>query len=243
MLIYQSVFRCTREVNDFFNLRITYIQTLSDTTQNRRRALKEDYYFDCQCQKCQNVQDDQAKSSFICSQCCQGCVPVATKNCLECQFTNDDGMVQKHAKIVKKINLALSDKMANDQALMELAQEASNVLHPIDNAYGKLLGVLFERCQAKNNQEKCLEFGKLIQMNLKHCNGRFDSNTINNEMTLAILSTNLNLLEEARLYLQNVKHTLEIAFGAEHSKVRVDCKKINDLIEKKRQLLMDNPQK
>ena len=69
-------------------------------------------------------------------------------------------MVQKHAKIVKKINLALTDKKANDQALMELAQEAANVLHPIDNVYGKLLGVVFERCQARNYQEKCLEFSK-----------------------------------------------------------------------------------
>ena len=69
------VIRAIEKINSFKDLRITYIPKLHESTSRRREILMKDYYFFCQCLKCQNMDLDAKKNSLLCPTC-NGCIPI-----------------------------------------------------------------------------------------------------------------------------------------------------------------------
>ena len=53
-------------MDDFSDLRISYIPKLFERTEERRQRLMKNYYFLCECPKCLDVIGDQTKSSIKC---------------------------------------------------------------------------------------------------------------------------------------------------------------------------------
>ena len=58
--------RTIDQVDDFSDLRISYIPKLFERTEERRQRLMKNYYFLCECPKCLDVIGDQTKSSIKC---------------------------------------------------------------------------------------------------------------------------------------------------------------------------------
>ena len=61
----QMILRTIEKANDFSSLRISYTRLIG-TIEERRKDLMEQYYFLCNCSKCQDIESDQLKSSLIC---------------------------------------------------------------------------------------------------------------------------------------------------------------------------------
>ena len=71
----EIIIRAIENVNSFEDLRITYIPKLYESTSRRREILTRDYYFFCQCLKCQNMDLDAKKNSLLCPKC-KDCIPI-----------------------------------------------------------------------------------------------------------------------------------------------------------------------
>ena len=80
----EMIVRAIEDVDDFNDLSISYIPNLSVSTKKRRQDLLNEYYFHCECSKCQDVDSDIKKSSIICPDCSH-CAPTSTGKCSDCQ--------------------------------------------------------------------------------------------------------------------------------------------------------------
>ena len=69
------ILRTLDHVSDFSSLRIAYTRLIG-TIEDRRKDLMEQYYFFCDCIKCNDIESDRLKTSLICLHSeCRGCVP------------------------------------------------------------------------------------------------------------------------------------------------------------------------
>ena len=71
--------RAIDDIEDFSDVRVSYISILSEKTEVRRTQLSSHYFFLCECKNCSNGSQDILKSSLNCLNC-GGCVPTATGN-------------------------------------------------------------------------------------------------------------------------------------------------------------------
>ena len=62
----ELVVRTIENVDDFSQLRISYLPNLFEKTESRRQKLMQDYFFLCQCSRCQDQSSDLMKSSLNC---------------------------------------------------------------------------------------------------------------------------------------------------------------------------------
>ena len=77
----QMILRTLDNVTDFSSLRIAYTRLIG-TIEDRRKDLIEQYYFFCDCIKCNDIESDRLKTSLICSHLeCRGCVPGKSTQC------------------------------------------------------------------------------------------------------------------------------------------------------------------
>ena len=77
----ELVVRTIENVDDFSQLRISYLPNLFEKTESRREKLMQDYFFLCQCSRCQDQSSDLMKSSLNCSKCKQGIGVISTMDC------------------------------------------------------------------------------------------------------------------------------------------------------------------
>ena len=69
------------------------------TTKMRQKTLKmhlELESYNCNCTLCENTTLDQMKSSIKCPSCKEGCVPTATKICVDCNQEIDQSLLKKY---------------------------------------------------------------------------------------------------------------------------------------------------
>ena len=65
---YQIV-RTLEDVNSFDDIRFAYFMNGPDTTETRRKEIKRCYFYECDCERCQDVEADKLKSSISCTNC------------------------------------------------------------------------------------------------------------------------------------------------------------------------------
>ena len=99
----EIILRTVNLVEDFNDLRITYIPNLSDRTKHRRKELMDKYFFLCDCMRCQDPISDSLKSSILCPSCNIGCVPALENGtCIDCNAQITPNLIEKHKKITGK---------------------------------------------------------------------------------------------------------------------------------------------
>ena len=80
----EMIIRTIENVNDFSDIRHSYLKNLSASTKKRQEKLLQDHYFLCECTRCLDTKSDELKNSLKCGSAnCSGCVPVTTGNCIE----------------------------------------------------------------------------------------------------------------------------------------------------------------
>ena len=84
--------RCIEPVDNFKDVRIAYTNIIHDT-ETRRKDLKEQYYFHCQCFQCRDDSCTSFKKGSLRCPKCEGAIPVDGKQtsctCL-CDYSIDD---------------------------------------------------------------------------------------------------------------------------------------------------------
>ena len=65
---YQIV-RTLEDVNSLDDIRFALFMNGPDTTETRRKEIKRCYFYDCNCERCQDVEADKLKSSICCTNC------------------------------------------------------------------------------------------------------------------------------------------------------------------------------
>ena len=95
--------RAMDKIDKFEDIRVSYLPTLFDKTQQRREILSKHYYFHCDCDNCQNELADSRKSSLKCFKC-NNCVPISIRNCIECQTPMKLTLVERGIKLKGEIS-------------------------------------------------------------------------------------------------------------------------------------------
>ena len=222
------------KVDKFSDLRISYIPNLYENSERRRELLMEDYFFICQCSRCQDEVSDQWKSSFKCSYCSNGFVPFETGNCVICKHQCDSSRIQKYAKL--KIELFEENDdgkkvYENDESMFEQAME---IFHPYDEDFIQLLNIYFRLRLAQENHVECLKICQLILTNY-HQNIPFHVNTGLFEVQAARSCIELNHLEAAESHIKKAKTIFQVIYGDDQNKlVNENCDQICKTIEEKK---------
>ena len=82
-----------------------------DTRDTRRATLRKQYYFDCDCKKCQD-DDETDKSGIKCSDDCQdGFVPVSNMTCQDCGAKHDISKKENYLQLANEfMDLVIKNK-------------------------------------------------------------------------------------------------------------------------------------
>ena len=70
----EMIIRTIENVNDFSDIRHSYLKNLSASTKKRQEKLLQDHYFLCECTRCLDTKSDNLKNSMKCTKCNSGCV-------------------------------------------------------------------------------------------------------------------------------------------------------------------------
>ena len=217
----EMIVRAIENVDSFENIRITYLSKLFESTYERQKTLSENYFFDCDCSRCQDQNTDQFKSSLICSKC-QNCVPYSTKKCCQCKTDKDSKELEKFMNLKTKLT-PLIDTSNNDEIefsqFEQLYTIADKVFHPFDEYYIVLLNILWDNYWAEKNIEKCLEIIPKLMMNYYHNYPKYFPIIGFKEITYAYLCKASNSLEEARSHIGKAEEILQVSLGEDHPRM------------------------
>ena len=226
------IIRSIENVNNFSDLRHSYLQNLTATTKIRREKLLEDHYFLCQCSNCQDVIKDQMKSSLLCPNCNKGCSPLVTGKCIDCHHVIDSSAIEKY-KILKR-QLIRAEACQLDQ-FDELFNNAITVFHPFDIKFMEFLNSYAANEYQSKNYSRCLEMSKMKLSHLYQHVPEFEMHVGSEEIQAADLCCLLGFLDEAEEHIEKAKNILSVVFGEDHPILDKKWKPIHLKIDQKKQ--------
>ncbi len=160
--------RCILEgVDRFSDVRISYCNTLN-LRERRRKDLREQYYFECRCEECEDKDSATEAKKAACLKCpsCSRGVPVSeadrevTVRCEHCQAVVPDDRVRRYWSVRDEVVEALfSDSNRHPEPSEQCGEfigEMEGLFHPAERNY---LDVL-ENCYEEALREVCGQGGK-----------------------------------------------------------------------------------
>ena len=142
----ELIVRTIEDVENISDIRVSYTNLL-DNTEKRRQNLCEQYYFFCECPKCQDMEQDLTKSSMMCPDC-GGCVPHKKGSCTKCNKTIEPSLITSYSNLKMRLLEECKDEL---ETYENLFAEAVTIFHPNDKDYLDLLEVLYEKRLAVKN--------------------------------------------------------------------------------------------
>merc|ERR1712226_147274 len=117
--------------------------------------------------------------------------------------------------------------------MMDLFNQSVNFYHSFDEDYVKLLRQVLEIYQNEENAdpEQSLKISKMILQNHLQNISKYDSKTVQLQMKVAMLCNYLKKFDDADGFIQDARKILIVAYGEDHPKVTVECKRILHNIE------------
>ena len=213
------VLRTIKDVDSFDDLRISYTNLL-DTKETRREKLAQQYYFSCQCCKCEQEKDGE-KSVLECPKC-QGNVPLTNSEykCQHCQRKATAGELENYESLKedyrRKVLLNVGGHPEPEEQCDSFFKKFKGVFHPFDKTFLDLLELLYEQKIAEQDFQEGLELAILICKHYQQHYPKYDVNLGLMAMKVAKLCTYLNRMNEADEYLDLAKDTLTVTHGASH---------------------------
>ena len=203
------VIRTIEEVNDFSELRHSYLKKLTASTQKRRDKLMQDHYFLCQCPKCQDVVADQMKSSLVCPSC-KGCVPTVNASCLNCQHRIPTSLLETHKSLKRQLH---SCSITIDD---DLFQKARTIFHPFDVSFVEFLQAYSQQQYEAKDYSRCLDISLTKLSHLRQHLPFYHMKLGFEEIQAATFCNSLERLDEAIEHINAAKDILQINFGDDH---------------------------
>ncbi|XP_067662654.1 histone-lysine N-methyltransferase SMYD3-like isoform X2 [Haliotis asinina] len=207
---------------------ISYIDQLAPSCE-RRKQLKEQYYFTCQCRRCTEADMDGLMLGAACQQRgCDGTLMYDGKTFLACQTcqsrSSDEAYRLKVQTVMEESQTALKTldhlKTSGDpetrlQVCKELLRK-QRVLSPFNVYYVKTLDQAMDVCIDSQQWEQAVDFGQqTVQPYVKlHPPG---SPTVGIQLLkLGKLQLYLHRLQAARMYLEQALSILRVTHGESH---------------------------
>jgi len=235
------ILRTIENISDFKDIRIAYTNILA-STEDRRKALKEQYYFECTCTKCQSGEKDDEKRSLIC-QNCQGCVPISNLVCQNCRQECCEERREKYLKVTEEFHKIVVQNTGGhpepESQCDTFFSDMKAICHPFDKAFLDMLEILYEEWLTMENFEGCLEACQLILQHYHYHYPKYDINTGLMELKAAKLCTYLDLFDRAEKHLSIGKDILEITHGSSHPLMNTSVKSIKTDLDMGRREIKD----
>ena len=212
----QLILRTLDSVEDFSQLKISYISKLFERTSERRQRLKNCYYFLCECETCLDIEADQMKTSTKCSGC-QGCVPIETKVCVNCDHVIDNPkLIEKYENVKILMRKMLTQPREDLKPYEFVFNEALNVIHVFDKDFMEFLQVVYVKERNAKHFAKCLEIMNLMLENYYQNHPKYHLNIGLSEMLAAKFCVCLNLMDETKVRIKKARSILQVTFGENH---------------------------
>ena len=207
------IIRTIENVNDFSDLRQSYLQNLAATTKKRREKLLQDHYFFCECSNCQDIIKDHTKSSLLCPNCNKGCVPLVTSKCIDCHYIVNSSEVEKYKVLKHQLLRAKANCLDKFDELFHIAV---TVFHPFDIKFMAFLNFYSDNEFHSKNYSRCLEISKMKLCHLYQHVPEFEMHIGSEEIQAAKLCHLLGFMDKAEDHLNRGKNILQVIFGDDH---------------------------
>ncbi len=228
------ILKAIEDVPDFDKIFISYTNILAPT-EERKRALKSQYYFDCQCEKCSNAEESDADKSVLLCSSCKGGVPLSSMTCCKCGGEADGARKASYLKLRSEFEdsviLNMGDHPEPEEQCESLFEEMQHIFHPHDKRYLDLLEILYEQRLGKQQYQAAADVAVLI---LEHYYRHYPSIDINiglMELKAAKLWTYLDCFDKAEQHYYRAKQILQVTHGPYHPLVAISVKQIKQDID------------
>ena len=222
----EIIIRAVEDVKSFEDLRISYISCLSENTQKRQKELMEKYYFECQCPKCLDVEDDGLKSSLICEKC-SGCVPISSLICTNCNLTFENSTkITKFKQLKQKLGHAL--ERGDQVEIIALYPKAISLLHAYDRDLCECLNVMLEN-DFIENPESALKARKNVLVNYEKNGMTYSPAYGDVEKNCAHLCLVLKKVEEGKVHARKAEEIFSLIRREGHLDILQSKKLISQL--------------
>ena len=217
----EQLFKTIEDVENFSDLRISYLGQLNENTEKRRELLMNSKFFHCECRKCLDVPRDQLKSSLICSQCGE-CVSTMNGKCKSCKLELEPMLIKKHKVMKDHFKITQNDKKIQDIQIYENEfDQAVRIFHPYDNDFYQFLIKTLNVFKMRFHETNCLNSRvlKIVELKLINQYQNFPFYTSDNaiiELEAVSICLALNDFEKAESHFLKAKEILKIDPGDDH---------------------------
>ena len=234
------ILRTMEDVQNFSDLRITYLGKfgIGTTSDERKKKLKREYYFDCKCSKCEDPNSDAKLMSLICKKC-DGWVYIDFNICSKCSRRNHyKDHEQKIIEEFKNGTLTLpTPRMTWPKLVIKLFNKYSRIFHPSNKIFG---GKSFDSDYSRmiHQPDGLYYLCKIGEVKLTHLyehHSKLSKFIMNEEMMLGELYLMLNgrtqnrkWLYESLPHLEKAEEICKIGIGSRASVGKVAMKRIED---------------
>ena len=223
----EMVVRTIEDVENFSEIRICYIDK-TEKTHNRRKLLKEHYFFDCKCLRCEDPNSDAKHTSLKCKSC-PGWVNESTKICSGChqklKLSDEEltivekyknGTLQKFEPTItiKDIRSILAKYVEIFHEFHEIFKQCVEVMenHPI-----------FASPFQKRDRDANMLLLELMKLKLNHSSGhlpQYCQAFVFMHKSTADACFFLRLFDEAESHLKKAEEICKVAFGGDHPEIQ-----------------------
>ncbi|XP_063709735.1 histone-lysine N-methyltransferase SMYD3-like [Culicoides brevitarsis] len=204
---------------------ISYID-LVNTREDRRKELKERYYFLCTCTRCVDVQEEEKMLAAACpnAKCGNGITNVAkmTEN-EKCEKCGEEIVVPAYKEKYEEVTEFTKEKLlemknvAYLDVLQLLLKRQENVLHDFNIWHIKTLDAAFESAINMEKWEEALEYGTRLLPGFRMYNGDFHPLLGIALMKIGKIELFLEKSVVAFKHLQEAAEILKVTHGEKHS--------------------------
>ena len=227
----EMVVRAIEDVENLSEIRISYFDAY-EKTQERRKVLKEKYFFDCKCVRCEDPNSDAKFSSLKCESC-SGWVHESTKICSSCHQTlklNDEEIT-----IVEKYKNGTLPKVTptmNVKEIRSILESYVKIFHRFHEIFRQCVDVVldsptFELEVKKKDHGAMLLVLEIVKLQLNHSSGHlppYHEGFVFHHREIFDTCGALKLFDEAEFHLKKAEVICEVAYGKDHPYMQ-ECQK------------------
>ena len=225
----EMIVRTIHEVENFSDVRISYID-VTKKTQDRKKVLKEHYFFDCKCLRCEDANHDAKHTSLKCKNC-PGWVYEKTKICSWChtslKLSEEDLTIIEH---YKNGTLSNVEPTMSINEIRYSIQKYVNIFHGFHDIFFQLFSKFPNLALKNKNREYLLLVLELKKLSINYYSGhlpQFDEGFVFHQSGIAKICIELMLFEEAEFHLKKAEEICKVAYGKDHPYM-LECQKIQN---------------
>ena len=222
----EMVVRAIEDVENLSEIRISYFDTraIGDKTHERRKYLRENYFFDCNCARCEDPNSDAKFASLKCKSC-PGWVHESTKICSSCHQTLK--LIDEELNIVEKYKNGTLPKFEPTMTIKEiksLLEKYTKIFHGFHKIFTQCVEVVLKspifalQCQKKDYDADLLWL-ELRKLWLNYSYGflpKYHQDFVFFHCSISEACLALKLFDEAEFHLKKAEEICKMAYGKDH---------------------------